>query len=133
VLQELIITSGGENIPPVIIEERLKKELQPLASNVVVVGEKRKFLTCLISLAAKPDENGEPTDQLLDEVRSLCSIWRVKGVFRLENGLQKPWDCLSVRLLRPFLACSLIRTGSNWTRPLRKALKWATKMPFQGM
>ena len=46
---ELIITSGGENIPPIIIEDAILKEI-PFLSNVMVVGDKRKFLSCLMTL-----------------------------------------------------------------------------------
>ena len=46
---ELIITSGGENIPPVPIESMIKSQI-PFLSNVMVVGDKKKFLTCLMTL-----------------------------------------------------------------------------------
>ena len=48
-ISELIITSGGENVPPVPIEDRIKKEV-PFLSNVMVVGDHRNYLTCLVSL-----------------------------------------------------------------------------------
>ncbi|GMF27213.1 unnamed protein product [Phytophthora lilii] len=63
-IKEIIITSGGENVPPVLIENALKKELPALA-NVLVIGEKRKFLTFLCSLRVEPDvATGAPTDKL---------------------------------------------------------------------
>jgi long-chain-fatty-acid--CoA ligase ACSBG len=48
-VKELIVTAGGENIPPVLIENEIKA-VMPFIANVMVVGEGKKFLTCLISL-----------------------------------------------------------------------------------
>jgi len=63
-IKEIIITSGGENVPPVLIENTLKAEL-PALSNVLVIGEKRRFLTFLCSLRVEPDAaTGAPTDKL---------------------------------------------------------------------
>ena len=65
--QEIIITAGGENIAPVNIEEEVKKELEALVSNIMVVGEKRRFLSSLITLRLKPDpETLIPTSELED-------------------------------------------------------------------
>ena len=47
--KELIITAGGENIPPVLIENELRAAL-PFLSSVMVVGDMKKFLTCLVAL-----------------------------------------------------------------------------------
>ena len=49
-LKELIITAGGENIPPVPIEDNIKAQLPKLLSNCMVVGDKRKFLIVLVTL-----------------------------------------------------------------------------------
>lgn len=46
--KDLIITSGGKNIAPQKIENLLKTN--PLISQVLVVGDKRKFLTAVISI-----------------------------------------------------------------------------------
>ena len=67
-LKELIVTAGGENVSPVPIENKII-ELCPMIANCVVVGDKRKFLSCLISLKTEVDPlTGEPSDKLLPAV-----------------------------------------------------------------
>ncbi|MBS0635221.1 MAG: AMP-binding protein [Verrucomicrobia bacterium] len=48
-LKEILKTSGGENIPPVRIEGRLQAELS-IISQAIVIGDKRNFITCLLTL-----------------------------------------------------------------------------------
>lgn len=50
---EIIITSGGENMAPVPIEDRIKEEV-PFLSNVMVIGDKRKYITCFVTLKVSP-------------------------------------------------------------------------------
>merc|ERR1719198_446013 len=49
--KELIIGAGGENIAPVPLEDSIKK-LCPAISNVMMVGDKRKYNTLLVTLKA---------------------------------------------------------------------------------
>jgi long-chain-fatty-acid--CoA ligase ACSBG len=61
-IKELIITAGGENIPPTLIEDNMKDNMKAL-SNCMCLGERQKFLTMLITLKVKLD--GErPTNEL---------------------------------------------------------------------
>jgi long-chain-fatty-acid--CoA ligase ACSBG len=63
-IKELIITAGGENIPPVLIENEMKAAMLAL-SNCMVVGDRRKYLAMLVCLKCEMDlETGAPTDQL---------------------------------------------------------------------
>eukprot|EP00310_Coccolithus_braarudii_P009914 CAMPEP_0183368162 /NCGR_PEP_ID=MMETSP0164_2-20130417/94929_1 /TAXON_ID=221442 /ORGANISM="Coccolithus pelagicus ssp braarudi, Strain PLY182g" /LENGTH=190 /DNA_ID=CAMNT_0025544211 /DNA_START=42 /DNA_END=611 /DNA_ORIENTATION=+ len=77
-IKELIITAGGENIAPVPIEEKVKSFL-PAISNIMMVGDKRKYNTCLIGLKQKPDEKtGGFSDELTDEAAAISGAKTVK-------------------------------------------------------
>ena len=47
--KDIIVTAGGKNVAPQNIES-LVKAANPLAAQVVVYGDKRKFLVCLLTL-----------------------------------------------------------------------------------
>ena len=49
-LKELLITSGGENIAPIPIENNILRELEGILSYAIVVGDAKKYLTCLIAI-----------------------------------------------------------------------------------
>lgn len=64
-IKELLITAGGENVPPVLIENEIKAAMPLAVSNAMVVGDRRKYLACLISLKVVMDvESATPTDAL---------------------------------------------------------------------
>lgn len=72
-LKELIITAGGENVAPVPIEHKVNSEM-PYVSKAILVGDKRKFLSILLTLKTviNPD-SGTPTDTLTNQVQTWLS------------------------------------------------------------
>lgn len=63
-IKELLITAGGENIPPVLIENEMKAAMVAV-SNCMVLGDKRKYLTMVVSLKVEMDqETGLPKEKL---------------------------------------------------------------------
>ncbi|WP_075890235.1 AMP-dependent synthetase/ligase [Actinomyces provencensis] len=50
-LKELIVTAGGKNVSPAVVEDDLTSH--PLISQIVVVGDKRPFIAALITLDAE--------------------------------------------------------------------------------
>ncbi|MEM6462881.1 MAG: long-chain fatty acid--CoA ligase [Pseudomonadota bacterium] len=47
-LKDIIITSGGKNITPAEIENKLK--FSPYISDAVIIGDQRRFLSCLVMI-----------------------------------------------------------------------------------
>ncbi|XP_067390786.1 long-chain-fatty-acid--CoA ligase ACSBG1 isoform X4 [Emydura macquarii macquarii] len=71
-IKELIITAGGENVPPIPIEDAVKKEL-PIVSNAMLIGDQKKFLSMLLTLKSTLDpDTAEPTDNLTEQAREFC-------------------------------------------------------------
>jgi long-chain-fatty-acid--CoA ligase ACSBG len=62
-IKELLITSGGENIPYLLIEATVKNECSAV-SNALLVGDRKKFLTILLTLKTEMNEDGSPSDNL---------------------------------------------------------------------
>jgi long-chain-fatty-acid--CoA ligase ACSBG len=86
-MKDLIITTGGENISPIPIEDAIKTEiknyngvdLSPFVDNVIVVGDNRKFISVLIFLSkrgidtyADGDEMMNTMNNVIDKVNALA-------------------------------------------------------------
>jgi long-chain-fatty-acid--CoA ligase ACSBG len=59
-IKELIITAGGENIPPVLIG-RQGEGVHKAVSNVIVIGDQRKVFTVLLTLRVNMDVETQST------------------------------------------------------------------------
>eukprot|EP01062_Namystynia_karyoxenos_P078783 TRINITY_DN8171_c0_g1_i1.p1 TRINITY_DN8171_c0_g1~~TRINITY_DN8171_c0_g1_i1.p1 ORF type:complete len:817 (+),score=277.22 TRINITY_DN8171_c0_g1_i1:117-2567(+) len=60
--KEIIIPAGGENVSPIPIEEHIKRDPQVnhIISNVMMVGDKRKYCVALVSLKVDGATGQEP-------------------------------------------------------------------------
>ncbi|WAQ98367.1 ACBG2-like protein, partial [Mya arenaria] len=88
-IKELIITAGGENVAPVPIEDNVKEAL-PCVSNCMLIGDKRKFLSMLITL--KTDLNldtNEPLDTLTKETLSWYQSIGSQARTAIQAGVDK--------------------------------------------
>ena len=81
-MKDIIITAGGKNITPSEIENLLK--FSPYISDAVVIGDKRKFLTCLVMI------DHETVAQFAQErnvpFTNFASLCRTKEVQELIEG-----------------------------------------------
>lgn len=79
----------GENVPPNHCEQLVKSEI-PAISNAFVVGDKRKYLTVLITLKTQmAPETGEPQDELAAETLKWMETLKLKYT-RLSEILAGP-------------------------------------------
>ena len=71
--KELLVTSGGKNIAPAVLEDRLRAS--ELISQCMVVGDNRPYVACLVTLdgdvleqwAAEHGKSGQPVAELRDD------------------------------------------------------------------
>lgn len=82
-LKDIIITAGGKNITPAEIESKLK--FSPYISDAVVIGDQRKYLTCLIMIDQENVEKFAQDRQVpFSDFASLC---RAEEVLELIDGI----------------------------------------------
>lgn len=80
-LKDIIITAGGKNITPAEIENKLK--FSPYISDVVVIGDKRKFLTCLVMIDQENVEKFAQDRRVpFSNYASLCAAKEVQNLIR---------------------------------------------------
>src|SRR4051795_2513646 len=70
--KEILVTAGGKNVAPAVLEDRLRAHA--LVSQCIVVGDQRPFIAALITLdeEALPgwlESKGKPADTPLDKLR----------------------------------------------------------------
>lgn len=84
--KELIIGAGGENIAPVPVEDAVKRFGKGVVSNVIMVGDKRKFNVMLITLLTKGATGEKPgSDELVGLAAEL-----VPGVTKVSEAVVNP-------------------------------------------
>lgn len=100
--KEILVTSGGKNVAPTPLEDRVR--LHPLVSNCLVVGDGRDFVTALVTL--DPDQlrrrrEADPgldidaeieaavadANSLVSRAESIRAFRVVDGDFTVDNGL----------------------------------------------
>ncbi|MCC3332742.1 AMP-dependent synthetase/ligase [Nocardia abscessus] len=92
--KEILVTSGGKNVAPTPLEDRIR--LHPLVSNCMVLGDGRDFVAALVTLdpaqvqrwrAAEPDGDLTATVQsAIDDANSLVSRAESIRAFRIVDG-----------------------------------------------
>ncbi|KAJ8415576.1 hypothetical protein AAFF_G00425560 [Aldrovandia affinis] len=116
-IKELIITAGGENVAPVPIEDSVKEEV-PIVSNAMLVGDKRKFLSMLLTLKCNVDDGGEPTDELTPAAVDFCQH-RGVTVTRISEIIAKKEQAIYQAIQE-----GMERVNARATSNAQKVQKW---------
>jgi long-chain acyl-CoA synthetase len=77
--KEIIITAGGKNIAPVNIESAVKQS--PLVGEVVVIGDRRKYLTALVTLDEDAAKRLAPE---FADASALASASQIRAAIQLQ-------------------------------------------------
>jgi long-chain acyl-CoA synthetase len=69
--KELIVTAGGKNVAPAVLEDRIRSN--PLISQAMVVGDNKPFIACVVTIdpEAFPQwkkENGKPESAQIEDM-----------------------------------------------------------------
>ncbi|MCO6391908.1 AMP-binding protein [Aliihoeflea aestuarii] len=76
-MKDIIITAGGKNVTPAEIENRLK--FSPYVSDAVIIGDQRKFLSCLIMIDQENVEKFAQDRKVpFNNFKSLCAAQEVR-------------------------------------------------------
>jgi long-chain acyl-CoA synthetase len=86
--KEILVTSGGKNVAPAPLEDRIR--LHPLVSNCMVLGDGRNYVTALITVDSAADradpELGAKIQTAVDAANELVSRAESIREFRIVDG-----------------------------------------------
>ncbi|WP_412562004.1 AMP-dependent synthetase/ligase [Thalassobius sp. MITS945101] len=110
-LKDIIITAGGKNVTPAEIESRLK--FSPYVSDAVVIGDRRKFLTCLIMIDQENVERFAQDRQI--PFSDFASLTRAPEVLDLIGALVKEVnaDFAQVEQIKDFRLIDILLTAED--------------------
>jgi long-chain acyl-CoA synthetase len=110
-LKDIIITAGGKNITPAEIENKLK--FSPYISDVVVIGDKRKFLTCLVMIDQENVEKFAQDRRVpFSNYASLCAAPEVQDLIR-ETVEEVNKDFARVEQIKDFRLIDVLLTADD--------------------
>jgi long-chain acyl-CoA synthetase len=110
-LKDIIITAGGKNITPSVMENELK--FSPYISDAVIIGDKRKYLACLIMIDQENVEHYAQTHSVpFTDYRSLCSRAEIIALIDAEvTRVNK--DFSSVEQVKKFRLIDVLLTAED--------------------
>lgn len=88
-LKELIITAGGENVAPILIEDKIK-EVMPFLSNSIVIGDRRKYLVAILTLKTTGMATDLPVYTLAEDAKENLKKYGCIDLINVQEALNDP-------------------------------------------
>ncbi len=110
-LKDIIITAGGKNITPAEFENRLK--FSPYISDAVIIGDKRKYLTCLVMIDEENVQKFAQDNRVpFSDFASLCARPEVQAL--IEGEIEKVnKDFARVEQVKKFKLIDILLTAED--------------------
>lgn len=110
-IKDIIITAGGKNITPAEIESQLK--FSPYISDAVIIGDKRKYLTCLIMIDQENVEKFAQDGAIpFSDFASLCAAPPVQELIGTEIARVNK-DFARVEQIKDFRLIDILLTAED--------------------
>ena len=110
-LKDIIITAGGKNITPSVFENELK--FSHYVSDAVIIGDKRKYLTCLVMIDHENVEHYAQKHAIpFTDYKSLCTSKEIvalidREIVRINEGFS------SVETVKKFRLIDVLLTAED--------------------
>lgn len=88
-IKELLKTAGGEYVAPVIIENIIKENM-PFVSNAMVIGDQRKFVSCLLTIKTTTLASDAPNRVLDPETAKFFAANGIPGAKTVDDVVDHP-------------------------------------------
>jgi len=110
-IKDIIITAGGKNVTPAEIESKLK--FSPYISDAVVIGDQRKFLSCLVMIDQENVEKFAQDNAIpFADFASLCAAEPVRELIGSEiNTVNR--DFARVEQIKDFRLIDMLLTAED--------------------
>jgi len=110
-IKDILITAGGKNVTPAEIESKLK--FSPYVADAVVIGDKRKYLTCLVMIDQENVERFAQERQI--PYADFASLTRAKEVVDLIGQVvsETNKDFAQVEQIKDFRLIDILLTAED--------------------
>lgn len=113
--KELIITSGGENVAPTEIEDRIKKYC-PLIDHAIVIGNNKKYLTVLLTLKIEVAPDGDQTILFTKNAQNILKLIGSKS--------QNIIDAREDKIIKQYIDESIKKVNNEASSNVHTIKKW---------